>query len=102
MRARSCGIAGIKQIEEFGLQSTPLGEIEQALDRDTFAGILETDRHRVQAYDGLGGGAVHPLRGVVVVIVAEVGADHDQSLRTTQSLSNTSAIGVNHHQRGPV
>jgi len=55
---------------------------QQSRDRHAPAGGLEVQIVGPQLRDGARGGGVEPTRGLVVVVVAQVRADHDQGLRS--------------------
>ena len=81
----------------------PLGDPQQAGNRQAAARLIRRNAAVVQGFDGFRGVTVHAPGAAVVVVVAEVGADHYERLRAApealQDLRHLLGGRAAHHQR---
>src|SRR2546425_13262129 len=78
--ARPGGVAGVAQIQRGRAQFAPVRRRQQSTNRDATAGPLRTNVPRPKIFNRLGSCTVQLSRGGVVVIMAQVRADHQARL----------------------
>ena len=76
---------------------------QQASYRVASACLVVMDGCRVHLLDGLAGLVVHGTRGVVVMVMAQVGRDHDQGFIATpkpfKNLADIFSAGISDNKR---
>lgn len=65
-------------------QLVPRGTIQSAANGDTTAGMFRMQLSNVERLDRIGSFTVEPASGGIVVLVAQVGTDHDERLVATR------------------
>ena len=75
-------VAGIAEVDGFHAEAPFAGQGQQAAHGNAAAGVVAADAVDVELFNGPAGRLIDPLGGLVIKVMAEIGADNDQRFRS--------------------